>query len=240
MNRRINFINFLSIFLIFAFLLNFIISVVLFASEQGITDLILAIVSGICLVIFALFLLISKSAKNYSFVYDNFYLVNGVNIIKEATLKNSKKTNKYKKYGLDLLTKENYIFVYKKKKISFKLVKIDEDRKVMIIKNKYFDKYFSSSYEKDRELMIKHYYCNHEIISYPNDAVIKDKKNIGIINEIEGKFFVSLYQLNVPIAVSSLKEVNKVNVGWEYIGCSNDDGIEHFSSYEEAKEYILS
>ena len=137
MNRRINFINFLSIFLIFDFLLNFIISVVLFASEQGITDLILAIVSGICLVIFALFLLISKSAKNYLFVYDNFYLVNGVNIIKEATLKNSKKTNKYKKYGLDLLTKENYIFVYRKKKISFKLVKIDEYRKVMIIKNKY-------------------------------------------------------------------------------------------------------
>ena len=109
----------------------------------------------------------------------------------------------------------------------------------MIIKNKYFDKYFSNFYEKDRELMLKHYYCNHEIISYPNDAVIKDKKNIGIINEIEGKFFVSLYQLNVPIAVSSLKEVNKVNVGWEYIGCSNDDGIEYFSSYEEAKKYIL-
>lgn len=72
MKRKINFINFLSIFLIFAFSLSFIISVVLFAGEQGITDLILAIVSRICLVIYALFLLISKSAKNYLFVYDNF------------------------------------------------------------------------------------------------------------------------------------------------------------------------
>lgn len=72
MKRKINFINFLSIFLIFAFSLSFIISVVLFAGEQGITDLILAIVSGICLVIYALFLLISKSTKNYLFVYDNF------------------------------------------------------------------------------------------------------------------------------------------------------------------------
>ena len=80
--------------MIFVFSLNFIISVVFFASEQGIADLILAIVSGICLVIYTLFLLISKSAKNYLFVYDNFYPVNGVNIIKEATLKNSKKTNK--------------------------------------------------------------------------------------------------------------------------------------------------
>ncbi len=58
--------------MIFAFSLSFIISVVLFAGEQGITDLILAIVSGICLVIYALFLLISKSTKNYLFVYDNF------------------------------------------------------------------------------------------------------------------------------------------------------------------------
>ena len=92
MKRKINFINFLSIFLIFAFSLSFIISVVLFAGEQGITDLILAIVSGICLVIYALFLLISKSTKTIYLFMIIFYLVNWVNIIKEATLKNSKKS----------------------------------------------------------------------------------------------------------------------------------------------------
>lgn len=239
MKRRINFINFLSIFLIFDFSLSFIISVVLFASEQVITDLILAIVSGICLVIYALFLLISKFAKNYLFVYDNFYPVNGVNIIKKATLKNSKKTNKYKKYGLDSLIEENYIFVDRKKKISFKLVKIDEDRKVMIIKNKYLDKYFSS-YEMDYELMLKHYYSNHEIIPYSSDAIVKDNRNIGVINEINGKFVVSMYRHNVPIGISSLKEIDKLNVSWQYNGSSSDDGIEYFYSYEKAKEYILN
>lgn len=239
MKRRIIFINFLSIFLIFDFLLSLIISVVLFASEQDITDLILAIVSGICLVIYALFLLISKSAKNYLFVYDNFYPVNGVNIIKKATLKNSKKTNKYKKYGLDSLIEENYIFVDRKKKISFKLVKIDEDRKVMIIKNKYLDKYFSS-YEMDYELMLKHYYSNHEIIPYSSDAIVKDNRNIGVIDEINGKFVVSMYRHNVPIGISSLKEIDKLNVSWQYNGSSSDDGIEYFYSYEEAREYILN
>lgn len=239
MKRRINFINFLSIFLIFAFSLSFIISVVLFASEQDITDLILAIVSGICLVIYA-FLLISKSTKNYLFVYDNFYPVNGVNIIKEAILKNSKKTNKYKKYGLNSLIEENYIFVDRKEKISFKLVKIDENRKVMIIKNKYLDKYFSSSYEMDYELMLKHYYSNHEIIPYSSDAIVKDNRNIGVINEINGKFVVSMYRHNVPIGISSLKEIDKLNVSWQYNGSSSDDGIEYFYSYEEAREYILN
>lgn len=225
--------------MIFDFSLSFIISVVLFASEQVITDLILAIVSGICLVIYALFLLISKFAKNYLFVYDNFYPVNGVNIIKKATLKNSKKTNKYKKYGLDSLIEENYIFVDRKKKISFKLVKIDEDRKVMIIKNKYLDKYFSS-YEMDYELMLKHYYSNHEIIPYSSDAIVKDNRNIGVINEINGKFVVSMYRHNVPIGISSLKEIDKLNVSWQYNGSSSDDGIEYFYSYEKAKEYILN
>lgn len=85
MKRRFSYINFLSILLIFVFLFNFIISLVLFFGEQDITDLILAIVSGLYLVIYALLLLISKSAKNYLFVYDDFYLVDGVNIIKEAT-----------------------------------------------------------------------------------------------------------------------------------------------------------
>lgn len=224
----------------FAFSLSFIISVVLFASEQGITDLILAIVSGICLVIYALFLLISKSAKNYLFVYDNFYPVNGVNIIKKATLKNSKKTNKYKKYGLDSLIEENHIYADRKKRFSFKLVKIDEDRKVMIIKNKYLDKYFSSSYEMDYELMLKHYYSNHEIIPYSSDAIVKDNRNIGVINEINGKFVVSMYRHNVPIGISSLKEIDKLNVSWQYNGSSSDDGIEYFYSYEEAREYILN
>ena len=226
--------------MIFVFSLNFIISVVFFASEQGIADLILAIVSGICLVIYTLFLLISKSAKNYLFVYDNFYPVNGVNIIKEATLKNSKKTNKYKKYGLDSLIEENYIFVDRKKKISFKLVKVDEDRKVMIIKNKYLDKYFSSSYEMDYELMLKNYYSNHEIIPYSSDAIVKDNRNIGVINEINGNFVVSMYRHNVPIGIYSLKEIDKLNVSWEYNGSSGDNGIEYFDSYEQAKKYILN
>lgn len=240
MKRKFNFIKFLSIFLILVFLLNFIIHIVLFVNEQDITDLIFAILNGFCLVIYALFLLISKSAKNYLFVYDNFYPVNGVNIIKEATLINSKKTNKYKKYRLDSLIEENYIFVDRKKKITFKLVKIDEDRKVMIIKNKYLNKYFSSSYEMDYELMLKHYYSNHEIILYPSDAIVKNNRNIGIINQTNGKFVVSMYRHKVPIGISSLKEIDKLNVGWEYNGSSSDDGIEYFDSYEQAREYILN
>lgn len=240
MKRRFSFIKFLSVLLILVFLLNFIIHIVLFVNEQDIADLIFATLNGFCLVIYTLFLLISKSAKNYLFVYDNFYPVNGINIIKEATLKNIKKTNKYKKYRLDSLIEENYIFVDGKEKFSFKLVKIDEDRKVMIIKNKYFDKYFSSSYEMDYELMLKHYYLNHEIIPYSSDAVVKNNRNIGVINEINGKFVVSMYRHNVPIGISSLKEIDKLSVSWQYNGSSSDDGIEYFDSYEQAREYILN
>lgn len=189
MKRKFNFTNFLSNFLIFTFLLNFILYIFLFISEQDIYDLILTFVYGFCLIMYVLFLLISKSSKNYSFVYDYFYPVNGVNIIKEATLKNSIKTNKYKKYGLDSLIEEKYTFVDGKNKISFKLIKIDEVRKVMVIKNEYFQKYISS-YEMDYELMLNHYYSNHEIVPYSSDAIVKNKRNIGIINEINGKFVV--------------------------------------------------
>lgn len=127
-----------------------------------------------------------------------------------------------------------------RKKFSFKLVKIDEDRKVVIIKNKYFDKYFSSSYEMDYELMLKHYYLNHEIIPYSSDAVVKNNRNIGVINETNGKFVASMYRHNVPIGISSLKEIDKLSVSWQYNGSSSDDGIEYFDSYEQAREYILN
>lgn len=187
---------------------------------------------------YVLFLLISKSSKNYSFVYDDFYLANGVNIIKEATLKNSIETNKYKKYGLDSLIEEKYTFVDGKNKISFKLIKIDEVRKVMVIKNKYFQKYISS-YEIDYELMLNHYYSNHEIVPYSSDAIVKNKRNIGIINEINGKFVVSMYRRKVPIGISSFKKIEERNVSWEYNGSSSYDGIEYFDSYEQTREYIL-
>lgn len=120
-----------------------------------------------------------------------------------------------------------------RKKISFKLVKVDEDRKVMIIKNKYLDKYFSSSYEMDYELMLKNYYSNHEIIPYSSDAIVKDNRNIGVINEINGNFVVSMYRHNVSIGIYSLKEIDKLNVSWEYNGSSGDNGIEYFDSYEQ-------
>lgn len=47
MRRIFNFINFLLILLIFVFLWNFIISIVLFFIEQDIIDLIFAIVNGL-------------------------------------------------------------------------------------------------------------------------------------------------------------------------------------------------
>ena len=56
--------------------------------QFDIIDLIFAIVNDLCLVIYVLFLLNSKSSKNYFFVYDAFYLANGDHTIKEATLKN--------------------------------------------------------------------------------------------------------------------------------------------------------
>lgn len=109
----------------------------------------------------------------------------------------------------------------------------------MIIKNKYLDKYFSS-YEMNYELMLKHYYSNHEIISYSSDAIVKDNRNIGVINEINGKFVVSMYRHNLPIGIFSLKEIDKRNVSWQYKGSSSDNGIEYFDSYEQAREYILN
>lgn len=82
----------------------------------------------------------------------------------------------------------------------------------MIIKSKYYDKYFLSSYEMNYELMMKNYYLNHEIIPYSSDAIAKNKRNIGVINEINGKFIVTMYRHHVPIGISSLKEIKKLNV----------------------------
>lgn len=192
MKKRFSFID----FLIVVFLLNLIISVILFVNERDVEDLIFAILNGLCFVIYVLFLLSSQFSKKYLFVYDDFYLVNGVNIIKESK---TKKISKYKKYGLDSLIEERYAFINEKNKITFKLVKIDNDRKVIVIKNKYFEKYISSFYEKDYELMLNYYYSSHEIVPYSSEQIVKNKRNIGIINEINGKFVVSMYRHKVPI-----------------------------------------
>ena len=48
-----------------------------------------------------------------------------------------------------------------------------------------------------------------------------------------------MYGHKVPIGISLLKEIDKLNVGWQYNGSSNDDGIEDFDSYDQARKYIL-
>lgn len=48
-----------------------------------------------------------------------------------------------------------------------------------------------------------------------------------------------MYGHKVPIGISLLKEIDKLNVGWQYNGSSNDDGIEDFDFYDQARKYIL-
>lgn len=106
----------------------------------------------------------------------------------------------------------------------------------MIISNKKFDKYFINSCLEDYETTRNHYYLNHEIIPINKGAIIINKNNIGVISEINCKFFISIYKYEILICISSLKELSRFNVGWKYNGSSSDDGIESFYSYEKAKE----
>ena len=126
-----------------------------------------------------------------------------------------------------------------KVKFSFKLIKVNDAKKVMILSNKTFDKFFSSSYYQDYEEMKLHYLLNHEITPFNNDAIVKNKEIIGIISEVNNKFTVSFYRYVLSIGIFSLKEIKKYDGSWKHDGSSINSGIEYFNSYDEAKSYIL-
>lgn len=239
MKNKINFENILSVLLIIIFLSNILLNAILFICNKNTINLIIGIIFGICLLFYSTFLYISERSKVYFLVYDDFYIVNKINIIKKSKFLAKKKTYKYKKYNITSDFEEKYKFVEGKVKFSFKLIKVSDAKKVMIVSNKTFDKFFSLSYYEDSEEMKLHYLLNHDIAPFNNDAIVKNKEIIGIISEVNDKFTVSFYRYVLLIGVSSLKEIKKYDGSWEYDGSSMDSGIEYFNSYDEAKSYIL-
>ena len=122
-----------------------------------------------------------------------------------------------------------------KVKFSFKLIKVNDAKKVMIVFNKTFDKFFSPTYYEDSEEMELHYLLNREIIPLNNDAIVKNKEVIGIISEVNNKFTVSFYRYVLSIGIFLLKEIKKYDGSWKYDGSSINSGIEYFNSYDEAR-----
>ena len=81
-------------------------------------------------------------------VYDDFYIVNKTNIIKESKFITKKKLKNIKSIILLQILKRNINLWKTKSNSLLKLIKVNDAKKVMILSNKTFDKFF-------RRLIIK-------------------------------------------------------------------------------------
>ena len=234
-------IDCLSLLLICSFSSNLILHIVFYINDKQIGDLIFSIVCGVCLIAYVVVLIIAEkmTVKQYCIVYDDYYLVNGINIILESKFVSSKKINKFKKYCIDANLDDIYQYTRENYFIDFAIINIDEYRKLIVVNKCNIDvDDLYSVFAKDKEEMLKHYYANHEIEKFGDDnAIVINKRNIALIKEYNDKYCVLKYRHYVPIEID-LKYFNTYKIGWDYIGGSHDDGIEYFESYEKAEEYI--
>ena len=124
MKNKINFENILSVLLIIIFLSNILLNVILLICNKNKINLIMGIIFGICLIFYSTFLYISERSKVYFLVYDDFYIVNKINIIKKSKFLTKKK------YNITSDFEEKYKIVKGKVKFSFKLIKVNDAKKL--------------------------------------------------------------------------------------------------------------
>lgn len=235
-------IEWVSILIIFVFAFNAMIEIIYYVKDKTMWGLIKYIAYCIFLGVYIIVLIVADKykPKKYCIVYDDYYVVNGINIITEAKLVSTKKTNKYKKYGIDANIEKKYIYSNGKNLIQFKLVELDKCRKLIIISKSNLEiENLYAILDKDKKNMVHQYYLSHDIEPFDGENVfVMNKRNISQIKKSDGKYFVLRYRHYVPIEIHALKYVNKYKVGWEYIGHLYGD-VEYFESYEKAKESIL-
>ena len=236
-------IDWLSILLISTFSLNTIINIFLYIEEQNAFGLFRLILYPFCLVFYILVLIISKvyGNKKYLIIYNDFFEIYDKSIF-DSKLVRECKNKKYIRYGLAYTHEKRYEFSYNELILDFGLIKIDDNKKLMIIykiKNLQDDFYEALfvAFKKARE----HYYDNNEICHIEgNDVFYKNKRNAFQIKEVNGKFNIIRYRHYIPIEIHRIKFLANYKVDWEYIGSTHEDGMRYFETYDEARDYIIS
>ena len=235
--------DWLSILLISTFSINTIISIFLYIENQDAFGLFRLILYPFCLVSYIFVLIISKvyGNKKYLIIYNDFFEIYDKSIF-DSKLVRECKNKKYIRYGLAYTHEKRYEFSYNESIIDFGLIKIDDNKKLMIIyKIKNLKDDFYEAFSDAIKKAIKHYYDNNEICRLEgNDVFYKNKRNAFQIKEVNGKFNIIRYRHYVPIEIHSIKFLSNNKVDWEYIGSTHEDGLQYFETYDEAKDYIIS
>ena len=233
----------LSILLISTFSLNTIISIFLYIEEQNAFGLVRLILYPFCLVFYILVLIISKVYENkkYLIIYNDFFEIYDKSIF-DSKLVRECKNKKYIRYGLTYTHEKRYEFSYNELILDFGLIKIDDNKKLMIIyKIKNFQADFYDAWFVAVEKAREHYYDNNEICHIEgNDVFYKNKRNAFQIKEVNGKFNIIRYRHDIPIEIPSIKFLSNYKVDWEYIDSTYEDGMLYFETYDEARDYIIS
>ena len=126
--------NWLSILLILTFSLNTIINIFLYIEEQNAFGLFRLILYPFCLVFYILALIISKvyGNKKYLIIYNDFFEIYDKSIF-DSKLVSECINKKCIRYGLAYTHEKRYEFSYNELILDFGLIKIDDNKKLMII-----------------------------------------------------------------------------------------------------------
>lgn len=231
-----------SLIVIIAFLANTILGIFHYITEPNVLTLIFKLIVTPCfLVIFIFILFVIKvyDNKHYLIIYNDFFEIYDKSIF-DAKLICERKNKKYLKYGLTSNSEKKYAFTYNGLSITFGLMVIDNNRKLMIIyKIKSHDNKFYEALLESKNKAKHRYYENNDIPPLEGENVFyKNSRNAFRIEEVNGKFNVLKYRHCVPIDIHNIKALSTYTVGWECIGGSYEDFRHSFETFSEAKDYI--
>lgn len=246
MKKRFTIIDWLLFFIVFSFSLNIIVHVFLYVEEQNIYDLFQMILCSFCLIVIVVPWIIKKVYRHYLYIiiYNDFFEIYDKSIFNSLFIC-ERENKKYLKYGLTSTCEQIYEYSYNDLIIDFGLIRIDDNRKLMIIYKfrnfKNFQNGFNEAFLKSQIQAIEHYYENNVISPLAGETTFyKNKRNAFQVKKVDGGFVAAKYRHDIPVVIHSIKALPNYEIGWKYIGDSYQNGLEYFESYEKAKEYIMS
>lgn len=243
MKKNKNPIDWLSVLLIGSLSMNFVISLILYIKEKQMNDLIMFIVTFVCLIAYLIILILVKNNKykEYFIVYNDCFIFDKNNILNSeyTTRLADTTTNKYNKYDFKSNLVVCYEFKNKDYLINFDLIEIDDDRKLMIVKNK---KYFGEDELLeyvffDLEDTKVSYYENNKIS--PIDAeYVKyiNKRNAYAVCKENDKYKIVRYRHYPIMVVYKIKDISSKRDLWDIIPGENDGLL--FDTLESAIEHL--
>jgi len=221
-------IQWLEILIIFSLSLNSIIHFVFYIIDRKVGDLILFVISFVCLNVYLIVSLITNFSKMYYFIYNHSFWINGKNILEDRSSKVIGKKHRNKIRGYNLIDKYIYRYADEKIEITYSLLDFKENISILVV---YKMKYKETNKAMFGEENIRKYYESHSIKDIEEDNVIKlNNRNCIVIRYENGNFVASKYRHYVPIRIYDIKAINNYQIGWEEISYKC-----YYDSLEEAK-----